>query len=70
MHGKMTCGECHKEFGTLMASCGTGTTYSVFKCPHCGHYHTVERNYSPIEMLKTNSIGKQLLKEHLGLDNT
>jgi len=32
---KMKCLWCGKLFDTIMASCGTGTTWSLYKCPHC-----------------------------------
>lgn len=31
----MKCLWCGKLFDTIMASCGTGTTWSLYKCPHC-----------------------------------
>ena len=47
----MICKNCAKLFSAAMASCGTGTTYNIFRCPHCKHEEIVERNYNPIDML-------------------
>ena len=32
---KMKCSWCDKLFDGAMASCGTGSTWSLYKCPHC-----------------------------------
>ena len=32
------CPWCGKDFGWLMASCGSGTTWSLYKCPECGKF--------------------------------
>lgn len=32
---KMKCLWCGKLFDCIMASCGTGTTWILYKCPHC-----------------------------------
>lgn len=29
------CDWCEKEYDPIIASCGTGTTWSLYKCPHC-----------------------------------
>jgi phage FluMu protein Com len=42
MNGKMVCQKCNKEFGTLMASCGTGYSWSLFKCPNCDQLHATK----------------------------
>ena len=32
---KTKCLWCDKLLDTIMASCGTGTTWSLFECPYC-----------------------------------
>lgn len=32
---KLKCKWCGKEFDWLFASCGTGFTWSLYRCPHC-----------------------------------
>jgi predicted amidophosphoribosyltransferase len=48
----MICNKCNKPFNAGMASCGTGITYNIFRCPHCQHEEIVQRNYKPIDMLR------------------
>jgi len=31
----MKCEKCEQEFNAALASCGTGSTWSLYKCPHC-----------------------------------
>ena len=35
----MKCHKCEKEFSVLLASCGTGTTWSLLICPYCEWKH-------------------------------
>ena len=51
MH-QVTCKNCDKEFDGIMAACGTGTTYTVYKCPHCQHIETVKHNIDWSKALK------------------
>lgn len=46
---KMKCLWCGKFFDTIMASCGTGSTWSLFKCPHCEKL-MASGNIIPIEV--------------------
>lgn len=45
----MKCLWCGKLFDIVMASCGTGTTWSLFRCPHCKKL-MAEGNIIPIEV--------------------
>jgi len=36
MFGTRRCLWCSKIFDSIVASCGAGTTWDLFKCPHCG----------------------------------
>ena len=31
------CSWCFKHFDPVMAACGTGTTWCLYRCPHCNH---------------------------------
>lgn len=39
----MKCRKCEKEFNIALASCGTGYSWSLYKCPHCGQLHAEGR---------------------------
>ena len=41
---EITCKNCNKEFDGIMASCGTNTTYTIYRCPHCQHLETTQNN--------------------------
>lgn len=35
----MQCNKCEKKFDQVAASCGAGTTWSLYVCSHCGWKH-------------------------------
>jgi hypothetical protein len=35
------CSKCHAEFDDAMASCGTGSTWYLSKCPTCGQLYAI-----------------------------
>ncbi|MCP4651211.1 MAG: hypothetical protein GY853_14180 [PVC group bacterium] len=49
----MTCVKCGKEFDRLGAQCGLGTTWSLWRCPHCQQLQAKEKSggFIPEEML-------------------
>lgn len=62
------CPWCGKDFSWIMASCGTGTTWSLYKCPECGKL-TAKGRYIPdaaredpdIKIIETEPIGARAL---------
>ena len=52
MPNGMTCEKCAEPFNAAMSSCGTGTTFSIHRCPKCSHEHIVEKDYSTKDILK------------------
>ena len=51
---KTKCLWCGKLFDTIMASCGTGHTWSLFECPHCEKLMAVAKkpgSIIPIEVI-------------------
>ena len=55
MH-QVTCKNCHKEFDGIMGFCGGSNTCTIYRCPHCQHEETIERE--PIDWSKA-LIGKE-----------
>ena len=55
---EMICQKCSKVFDYLVASCGTGQTWNLYRCPHCGQLHAEAKvnGYIPDEALKDKEI--------------
>jgi len=53
----MECQKCRKNFNRALASCGTGWTWSLYKCPHCGQKYA-SGNIIPKVVLEDESIIK------------
>lgn len=34
------CHKCQHNFSLALASCGSGTTWSLYTCPHCNQQYT------------------------------
>jgi hypothetical protein len=54
MH-QITCKNCNKEFDGIMGQCGGSNTCTIYRCTHCQHEETIERE--PIDWSKA-LIGK------------
>jgi len=50
----MKCRNCKEEFDSALASCGTGYSWSLYKCPHCGQYQA--DGYCPQQVLDDDTI--------------
>ena len=69
----MKCQKCHTEFNEVMASCGTGYSWNLLKCPECKQLYA--SGLLPIEVREDSSIiinertmvggGELLSKEYL-----
>jgi len=40
----MTCCTCKTPFNYLVASCGTGYSWNLYRCPHCGQLQAKAEN--------------------------
>lgn len=57
----MNCEHCKKHFNRLAASCGTGVSWLLFCCPHCGQLQAEilgEDGFFPQEVIDNESILK------------
>ena len=60
MLSTMTCQKCNTKYDPIMASCGTGQTWSLYCCPNCKQLYAQAHNrpagFIPKEVLADRSI--------------
>lgn len=54
----MKCKKCDTEFNAVMASCGTGYSWNLYKCPNCEQLHAKALTFGflPKEVLQDKKI--------------
>ena len=51
----MNCYKCNKDFNAAITCCGTGTTWSLHRCPYCNQLHATG-SIIPKEAVDDNTI--------------